>query len=271
MRYSASPHPACLGLSSDSKVAARKAPASPTVRPEPVPVPKMPPRVDRPSPTEQIMLAVTEEITNLRSGLTGPLQEEIAALRQEQQALTLEIKQLEAKRQQQQSLAQQQANQQQIISDFLQVLTGRLEETLDRDLSQIFSSLENQLLPSSAAQSQQSALSPQTSEEHPLLTPAQRLEQMQRFQASADSLLMRLDSTMGIVFEALEFEPAERGNVRDFCQPLGGTVGTRCLFLRAAADRPAKCRNGFPNRRRPLCCHWGLLKYSDPPTSRYRK
>ncbi len=190
-------------VSSESKVAARKGPASPTVRPEPVPVPKMPPRLDRPSATEQIMLAVTEEITNLRSGLTGPLQEEIANLRQEQQALIEEIKQLEAKRQQQQSLAQQQANQQQIISEFLQVLTGRLEETLDRDLSQIFGSLQNQFLPSSAAP-QQSALSTQTSEEHPLLTPAQRLEQMQRFQASADSLLMRLDSTMGIVFEALE-------------------------------------------------------------------
>ena len=191
-------------VSSESKVAARKGPASPTVRPEPVPVPKMPPRLDRPSATEQIMLAVTEEITNLRSSLTGPLQEEIATLRQEQQALLQEIKQLEAKRQQQQSLAQQQANQQQIISEFLQVLTGRLEETLERDLSPIFGSLENQFLPSSAAQSQQSALSAQTSEEHPLLTPAQRLEQMQRFQASADSLLMRLDSTMGIVFEALE-------------------------------------------------------------------
>jgi hypothetical protein len=191
-------------VSSESKVAARKGPASPTVRPEPVPVPKMPPRLGGPSATEQIMLAVTGEITNLRSGLTGPLQEEIAALRQEQQALIQEIKQLEAKRQQQQSLAQQQANQQQIISEFLQVLTGRLEETLERDLSQIFGSLENQFLPSSGAQSQQSALSAQTSEEHPLLTPAQRLEQMQRFQASADSLLMRLDSTMGIVFEALE-------------------------------------------------------------------
>ncbi|TAF25941.1 MAG: hypothetical protein EAZ69_29610 [Oscillatoriales cyanobacterium] len=200
-------------------------PASPTVRPEPVPVPKMPPRVDRPSPTEQIMLAVTEEITNLRSGLTGPLQEEIAALRQEQQALTLEIKQLEAKRQQQQSLAQQQANQQQIISDFLQVLTGRLEETLDRDLSQIFSSLENQLLPSSAAQSQQSALSPQTSEEHPLLTPAQRLEQMQRFQASADSLLMRLDSTMGIVFEALELSQQSEAMFATFVNHLVAQLG----------------------------------------------
>jgi hypothetical protein len=191
-------------VSSDSKVAARKAPPSPNVRPAPVPVPKVPPRAEGPSVTEQIMLAVTGEISNLRSGLTGPLQEDIEALRQEQQALIQEIKQLEAKRQQQQSLAQQQANQQQIISEFLQVLTGRLEETLDRDLSQIFSSLENQLLPSSTAQSQQSALNPQTSSEHPLLTPAQRLEQMQRFQASADSLLMRLDSTMGIVFEALE-------------------------------------------------------------------
>jgi hypothetical protein len=191
-------------VSSDSKVAARQGLASPNFRPEPVPVPKMPPRVDRPSAAEQIMLAVTGEISNLRSSLTGPLQEDIETLRQQQQALIQEIQQLEAKRQQQQSLAQQQANQQQIISEFLQVLMGRLEETLDRDLSQILGSLENQLLLSSAAQSQQSTLNPQTSEEHPLLTPAQRLEQMQRFQASADSLLMRLDSTMGIVFEALE-------------------------------------------------------------------
>ena len=202
-------------VSPDSKLAIRKGPAGPNVRPQPVPVPKVPLVADRPSAADQIMLAVTGEISNLRSSLTGPLQEDIEALRQEQQALIQEIKQLEAKRQQQQSLAQQQANQQQIISEFLQVLTARLEETLDRDFSQILGSLENQLLPSSAAPyslgsapDRQPALdvtlNPQTSEEYPLLTPAQRLEQMQRFQASADSLLMRLDSTMGIVFEALE-------------------------------------------------------------------
>jgi len=157
-----------------------------------------------PSAAEQIMLAVTGEISNLRSSLTRPLQEDIEALRQEQQALIQEIKQLEAQRQQQQSLAQQQANQQQIISEFLQVLRSRLTETLDRDLSQILATLENQFLPSSAAQSEQSALNPQTSEALPLLTPAQRLEQMQNFQARADSLLMRLDSTMNIAFEGLE-------------------------------------------------------------------
>ncbi|MBE9185226.1 hypothetical protein IQ270_10990 [Microcoleus sp. LEGE 07076] len=190
-------------VSSDSKLAAGDRPRSPSVRPVPVPVPKLPmPPV--PSAAEQIMLAVTGEISNLRSTLTGPLQEDIEALRQQQQALIQEIKQLEAKRQQQQSLAQQQANQQQIISEFLQVLTGRLAETLDRDFSQILGSLENQLLQSSAPQSEQSALNSQTSEEHLLLISASRFEQMEQFQARAESLLVELDSTVGMVFEALE-------------------------------------------------------------------
>ena len=183
--------------------------------PQPVPVPKVPLPAPRPSAAEQIMLAVTGEISHLRSSLTGPLQEDIESLRQEQQALIQEIKLLEAKRQQQQSLAQQQANQQQIIGEFLQVLTARLEETLTSDFSQILSSLENQLLQSSAAPyslgsapDEQSALdvtlNRQTSQEHPLLTPAKRLEQMQLLQSHADSLLMSLDSRMNIVFEALQ-------------------------------------------------------------------
>ena len=201
--------------SPDSKVATAKGPASPSARPQPVPMPKLPMPAPRPSAAEQITLAVTGEINHLRSTLTEPLQRDIEALRQEQQALVQEIKQLEAKRQQQQSLAQQQANQQQIISEFLQVLTARLEETLDRDFSQMLGGAKNQLLQSSAApyslgsgQSEQPAidvtLSEQTSGEHPLLTPAQRLEQMQSFQARADNLLMRLDSTVGIVFDALQ-------------------------------------------------------------------
>jgi len=202
-------------VSSDSNLTAGSGPASPNVRPQPVPVPKVPQGAPRPSAAEQIMLAVTGEISHLRSSLTEPLQEDIEALRLEQQALIQEIKQLEAQRQQQQSLAQQQANQQQIISEFLQVLTARLEETLTSNFSQILSSLENQLLLRSAApyslgstQSEQPAidvtLNPQTSGEHPRMTPAQRLEQMQLFQSRVDNLLMSLDSRMGTVFEALQ-------------------------------------------------------------------
>lgn len=202
-------------VSSDSNLTAGSGPASPNVRPQPVPVPKVPPSAPRPSAAEQILLAVTGEISHLRSSLTEPLQEDIEALRMEQQALIQEIKQLEAQRQQQQSLAQQQANQQQIISEFLQVLTARLEETLTSNFSQILSSRENQLLQSSAApyslgsaQSEQPALevtvNPQTSGEHPQMTAAQSLEQMQLFQSRLDSLLMSLDSRMGTVFEALQ-------------------------------------------------------------------
>jgi len=203
-------------VSSDSNLTAGSGPASPNVRPQPVPVPKVPQAAPRPSAAEQIMLAVTGEISHLRSSLTEPLQEDIEALRMEQQALIQEIKQLEAQRQQQQSLAQQQANQQQIISEFLQVLTARLQETLTSNFSQILSSLENQLLQQSSAapyslgsaQSEPSALevtvNPQTSGEHPRMTPAQRLEQMQLFQSRVDNLLMSLDSRMGTVFEALQ-------------------------------------------------------------------
>ena len=202
-------------VSSDSNLTAGSVPASPNVRPQPVPVPKVPQGAPRPSAAEQIMLAVTGEISHLRSSLTEPLQEDIEALRMEQQALIQEIKQLEAQRQQQQSLAQQQANQQQIISEFLQVLTARLQETLTSNFSQILSSLENQLLLRSAApyslgsaQSEQPALevtvNPQTSGEHPQMTAAQRLEQMQLFQSRVDNLLMSLDSRMGTVFEALQ-------------------------------------------------------------------
>ena len=202
-------------VSSDSNLTAGSGTVSPNVRPQPVPVPKVPQGAPRASAAEQIMLAVTGEISHLRSSLTEPLQEDIEALRMQQQALIQEIKQLEAQRQQQQSLAQQQANQQQIISEFLQVLTARLQETLTSNFSQILSSLENQLLLRSAApyslgsgESEQPALdvtlNPQTSGEHPRMTPAQRLEQMQLFQSRVDSLLMSLDSRMGTVFEALQ-------------------------------------------------------------------
>jgi hypothetical protein len=208
-------------VSTDAKIVAGNKPdRSQAVRREPVPVPKVPSLADRPSATEQIMLAVTAEINNLREGMMQPLQQDIETLRQEQQALVQEIKQLEATRQQQQSLAQQQANQQQIISEFLQTLTSRLQDTLVRDVSETLRSRETQLLQGSAlpalgsSSDSQQDLNQQVLGEHPLLTPASRLEQMQLFQAHADSMLMRLDSTMSIVFEALQ------GNLQSYQESL---------------------------------------------------
>ena len=190
-------------VSPDSKLmTADKQANSPKSRPQPVPVPKVPlTTTNQQSATEQILQAVTGEISHLRESLTGPLQEDIQALRQEQQALVQEIKLLEVKRQQQQSLAQQQANQQQIISEFLQAVTSRLQETLVVDVSPSPRNLDS---PSLGSASDSLDLNQQSSIEHPQMTPAERLEAMQRFDAGADRLLMRLDSTMNIVFEALE-------------------------------------------------------------------
>ncbi len=190
-------------VSPDSKLmVANKQVSSPKILPPPVPVPKIPLGItNQQSATQQILQAVTGEISHLRESLTGPLQEDIQALRQEQQALVQEIKLLEVRRQQQQSLAQQQANQQQIISEFLQAMTSRLQETLVGNFSPSSRNLDSQSLGSvsdSLERNQQIPI------EQPLLTPAERLDMMQRFENQADRLLMRLDSTMNIVFEALQ-------------------------------------------------------------------
>ncbi len=191
-------------VSPDSKlVVSPKQANSPKSPPPPIPVPKVPlATTNQKSATQQILQAVTGEISHLRESLTGPLEADIQALRAEQQALVQEIKQLEAKRQQQQSLAQQQANQQQIISEFLQAVTSRLPETLVGDFSPTSPrNLQNQSLGSG---SDSLDLYQQPPLEHPLLTSAERLEVMQRFEVQTDRLLMRLDSTMNIVFEALQ-------------------------------------------------------------------
>lgn len=202
-------------VSQDSKLpAGKKPPSNENLPPAPVRVPPPPPRppqppAPRPSATEQIVQAVTEEIGNLRENLTQPLQEDIQALRQEHRDLIEEIKQLEARRQQQQSLAQQQANQQQIISEFMQALTGQLQEAFARSASPSSGNLPAQQLVSGSASMALGAASDsgldagEMAGEYPLLTPAQRLEQMQHFQARTDSLLMRLDSTLNVVFETL--------------------------------------------------------------------
>jgi len=190
-------------VSPDSKlVVADKQANSPKIPPPPVPVPKVPLGItNQQSATQQILEAVTGEIRHLRESLTGPLEADIQALRQEQQALVQEIKLLEVKRGQQQSLAQQQANQQQIISEFLQAVTSRLPEALLGDFSSSPRNFDNQSLGSA---SDSLDLNQQSSIEQPLLTPTERLQQMQQFETQADRLLIGLDSRMNIVFEALQ-------------------------------------------------------------------
>lgn len=164
--------------------------------------------------TRQIMQAVAQEMEHLRTSLTQPLQADLEALRQQRESLVQEIRQLEAQRQHY-SLAQQQANQQKIISEFLQVLMGRLQDSLAQQVAQTLSTLQTQT-PYELNPSQPMALGGPGAANQPLLNPGQRLEQLQMLQARSDQLLMNLDSTLGVVFEALQ------RNVQSYQESLSG-------------------------------------------------
>jgi len=199
-------------VSPDSNLVADKEPSSsPTVRPEVVGVTEATAATNQQA-VDQILLAVTGEISHLREDLIQPLHEDIQALRQEQEALVQEIQQLEAKRQQQQSLAQQQANQQQIIAEFLQALTISLQETLARGVFPIPGSVENQWFPGAQAialdqASDKSRIEPnqQTNGEQGEMRAIEQIDsKLQLFQADVDRLMTGLDSRMSVVFETLE-------------------------------------------------------------------
>lgn len=152
---------------------------------------------------QQIYLAVVKEMETLRADIMQPLQTDVEALRKQRDSLLKEIRQMEVQRQQHQSLAQQQAKQQQIISEFLQGLTGRLQESLTQQVSQTVANIESQLLIEEEARGVERGESRLRGSRRSL-HPAQRLEQMQQLQAHSDEMLMSLDATIRVVGEALQ-------------------------------------------------------------------
>ncbi len=154
---------------------------------------------------QQALQAIAQEMAYLRSNMMQPLQSDIETLRHQREVLAQEVRQLESQRQQQ-ALPQQPFNQQQVITEFLQVLMGRLQETLTGEVTQTLARLESQpqqerSLPGSTPQWDQwdQAVAPNQA-----FTPEQRLEQVRMIQAQSDQLLLRLDSTLRLVFESLQ-------------------------------------------------------------------
>jgi hypothetical protein len=163
---------------------------------------------------QQLLQAVASEMASVRSALAQPLQADLAALQQQRDALFKEIRSLEAQRQHQYSLVQQQASQQQIISEFLQALMGRLQESLTEQVAQTLGHLEQQFL--SGYESRPLGQSPlegagYSTSTSPLqfgaasrqMHPQERLERMRLLQQKSDELLLSLDSTLKVMFEAL--------------------------------------------------------------------
>ncbi|MCT7963788.1 hypothetical protein NG791_24220 [Laspinema sp. D1] len=172
-----------------------------------------PQAVSEAAEAQAVLQALMQDLSGLRTNLMQPLQEEIATLRQERYSLMAEVRELEQRQRHYQTLAGQQAHQQQAIADFLQALLGPLQDRLSQQVSQAIGQIETQLLTEGTGDRlEQSALDSQlretlnafTVENSGLLSPEARLEQLQRLQGESDRLLMSLDSTLRVVFEALE-------------------------------------------------------------------
>ncbi|TAF04138.1 MAG: hypothetical protein EAZ77_16155, partial [Nostocales cyanobacterium] len=138
-----------------------------------------------------------EELKDEILGVFQPLQTELSELLQERASLVQEIRQLEQKRLQNYSLTQQLANQEQIITEFLQVLTSRLVPNLIPYLTR------------TATNSSSLTISEQNQEAgntgiQPVLESAQAVERLASLARELDQRLLSLDGTVNVIFRALE-------------------------------------------------------------------
>jgi len=139
-----------------------------------------------------------QQLKNELSELIQPLQGEITALLQERTILAQEIRQLEQKRLQNYSLSQQLANQEQIITDFLQVLMSRLLPVLTPQIT------EGGVNPTSYNSSNSARL-----DLPPAITPtfwesSEQGDRLTQLTKELDQRLLSLDGTVNVVFEALQ-------------------------------------------------------------------
>ncbi|MBP0006545.1 MAG: hypothetical protein J7642_22965 [Cyanobacteria bacterium SBC] len=142
---------------------------------------------------------VEQSISQLHASLTH-LDTELDTLKSRRDRLAEEVQQLERDRS-----FQLQAPQQREISDVaMQALRDelrlQLREMLSQEMEQIVRSIEARRLESS----EELPLLPDNAETvSPLLHPEQRLQRLQQLQLESDRMLLTLDSTLRVVFEAL--------------------------------------------------------------------
>ncbi len=129
--------------------------------------------------TTAIAKAVVEQMQKIQGDSLPSLQEDVAKLHQEKASLEREIEQL-------------QENRQQIVAEFLPILTSRFAESVTQQLNQVQSTLEGHLR---QIQRESYANSSQLETDE---------EQLQQLQTNSEQLLVNLDATFQTVLGALE-------------------------------------------------------------------
>ncbi|NJO73634.1 MAG: hypothetical protein HC833_07645 [Leptolyngbyaceae cyanobacterium RM1_406_9] len=149
---------------------------------------------------QQVLQAVLEEMNYLRANVMQPLRSDLDEMNQRRDSLIQEIKQLEAERQQ---YALPQADQR-LTAEFFQSLTARLREDLSGQVAQMVAGLESQAPERVLRAASEPENDLRTESSQSLLTPAERLKQLQMIQTQSDQLILKLDTTLRVVFDSLQ-------------------------------------------------------------------
>lgn len=143
------------------------------------------------SPSDDAENNIPQPQPPTESALLMPLQAELQTLLQQRATLVQEIRQLEQKRLHNYSLTQQMANQEKIISEFLQVLMTRLSPNLAPQ-------------PGGAIASTLTIDAPNSSTITKNATEPDQVERFTRLTTELDQRLIALDGTVNVVFDALQ-------------------------------------------------------------------
>ncbi|NEQ31785.1 MAG: hypothetical protein F6K04_12400 [Leptolyngbya sp. SIO4C5] len=138
---------------------------------------------------QQVLQALLQEMDYLRTQMLQPMRTEVDALQQQRDSLLQEVRHLELERLRgtvDRELPPSLAN-------FLQVLNEQMQEALTQRLTQAIEQSNRDRL-----------LQGDTTTDLLGEGSGQQLAQIQRLQAQSDQLLLRLDSTLTTVFEALQ-------------------------------------------------------------------
>jgi hypothetical protein len=148
---------------------------------------------------QHLLQGILQEMNYLRTNMLQPLRAEVESLQQQRRVLSEEVSRLEAQTRQ---YALPPAANQQLVIDFLQSAMQQLQDNLAGQVTQIMTTLVGQTpagLLGSGTDPQQTALTTVGNS-----TSIQHLQQFQQVQSQADQLVMSLDSSLQVVFDALQ-------------------------------------------------------------------
>ena len=145
---------------------------------------------------EQANLSLKQLQSEL-STLIQPLQAELAAMMQERKILAQEIRQLEQRKLHNYSLSQQYAHQEQMISEFLQLLMSRI-------VSNLIPQIVDNFAKDSTSPSRINETTSAFSGSQPLLQTSEQAQRLTHLTKELDQRLLSLDGTVNFVFEALQ-------------------------------------------------------------------